>query len=89
MKRPKRKGECTCRCTAYKFPHRFGGGKCNGFYIVWNQWNTYYGSGDCENCMSKNNENNTCQVVEGIERVEECEVFQEFVAYEEIKLYTK
>ncbi|QGF21268.1 hypothetical protein KMB89_gp69 [Citrobacter phage HCF1] len=26
--------QVTCRCSAYDFPHRFGGGACNGLSIV-------------------------------------------------------
>lgn len=86
-RRKPRKGEFTCRCTAYKFPHRFGGGNCHGFHLISNQWFTFYGSGSCEDCNNK--DENSCQVIEGIEKESECPVFQEFVELEEIKLLGK
>lgn len=87
MKRKPRKGEYVCRCYAYKFPHRFGGGRCKGRNIVEDYWEAHYGTGDCSNCISY--EEGICQVVDGQEEVTECPVWQEFVSYEEIKIYKK
>lgn len=84
VKRKHRPGEYTCRCSAYRFPHRFGGGRCHGQQIVSGYWLTYFGSGDCSECNSR--DENTCQVYDGVEKENECPVFQEFVDYEEIRL---
>jgi len=71
MGRKRRPGEFVCDCDAYKFPHRFGGGKCHGSCIVSEHWNLYWGR---------------CEVDMGLEKEFECRVFQEFVNYNEIKL---
>ena len=91
MRKP-RKGEYTCNCTAYNFPHRFGSGKCHGNHIVREYWETYYGSsGDCEECILLDTTEgyNQCQVINGIEKETECPVFQEFIQLEEINLTGK
>lgn len=83
--RKARKGEYTCNCPAYRFPHRFGGGKCTGFAVVSAHWEQYYGH--CEECLRCNlHVENQCQVVLGLEKENECPVFQEFTQNEEIKL---
>ncbi len=84
VRRKPRKGEHVCRCPAYRFPHRFGGGKCTGFHVVAQQWYTFFGLGACENCIS--NSDGSCQIVEGRESEKECPVFQELVDFEEIRL---
>ena len=38
MSRAPRKGEYTCTCPAYRFPHRFGGGRCSGMWLVWQEF---------------------------------------------------
>lgn len=83
MRKP-RKGEHVCRCHAYRFPHRFGGGRCTGYSVVSDYWERHYGSGDCANCLLL--DEGECQVVNGQEKTRECPVFQEFVQYHEIKL---
>lgn len=81
--------EYTCTCGAYKFPHRFGGGRCSGYYLVAEQWENHYGSGDCTHCNACNRTEDIpyCEVYEGQERVEECPAWQEFVHYNEIRIY--
>lgn len=86
------KGEYTCKCGAYKFPHRFGGGKCTGRWIVRNTWEEYDGFG--QSCMQCNSRNDTdgipyCEVLEGLEDVYLCPEWDEFVNYHEIKIYAK
>lgn len=84
MRKP-RKGEYTCNCSVYGFPHRFGGGRCTGFWVVQGHWEQCYGHD--ESCASCNLlDSNTCQVMQGIEKPTECPVFQEFVIYNEIKM---
>lgn len=85
-RRRARAGEFICPCNAYPFPHRFGGGKCTGFSIIFEHWHTYWGHcEECQNCNLKNE--GECEVMEGRERETECPVWQEFVQYNEIKLY--
>lgn len=87
MRKP-RKGELICTCGAYRFPHRFGGGRCTGFYIVEQYWENHYGSGDCTHCNSCNRTEAVpyCEVVTGGESVRECPVWQEFTRFNEVKL---
>lgn len=86
-KRKKREGEYTCRCTAYKFPHRFGGGKCTGYVIAKDTWELTYGSGICStcNCLDESEDSKQCDVINGSEDVSECEAFQEFIHFNDIK----
>lgn len=88
MRKP-RKGEYVCTCSAYRFPHRFGGGKCSGFWIVVDQWESYYGTGSCSHCNAYNTTEAVgyCEVVEGNERVDVCSVFDEFINQHEIRRY--
>lgn len=91
-KRARRKGEFICDCTAYKFPHRFSGGKCNGNFIVEETWNKNYGlCGSCENCNLVNKTDSVpyCEVLEGQEPENECPDWQEFVEFNEIIIYEK
>lgn len=84
-----RYGEYVCTCSAYNFPHRFTGGKCTGRFLARNYWNLYFGSGTCETCNCCNSCERTCNVLDGTESVEECEVWQEFVDFNEIKVTHK
>jgi hypothetical protein len=78
--------EFTCNCGAYPFPHRFGGGACNGGSLV-EQW---WASGDCGNCGNIAYDSQTfvpyCQVIEGGERLEECGTLQEFMRRNEVRI---
>lgn len=87
--RKKRVYETTCRCTAYKFPHRFGGGRCTGRWIAKSTWNDSFGAGECQNCISNNQTEEIpyCEVVEGQAEASMCPKWQEFVEYNEIRLY--
>lgn len=49
-RRKPRRGEYICTCGAYRFPHRFGSGRCSGYFIAVEQWESHYGSGDCDLC---------------------------------------
>ena len=72
----------TCRCRAYKFPHRFGGGKCDGYHIAKEHWNTMYGYGDpCSTCnnLITDDDSRSCDVVSGGEPAKRCEVVIDFV----------
>lgn len=84
-KRKARVYETTCTCNAYKFPHRFGGGKCDGYYLAEEIWNQNWGEGICANCNLNNN--GVCEVYSGQESPSECPGVQEFVRYNEIRIY--
>lgn len=90
-RRKPRKGEFVCTCGAYKFPPRFGGGRCSGANIVTDYWESHWGSGDCKHCHLHNRTEAVpyCEAVEGQEEVRECPVWQEFVAFHEIRVNTR
>lgn len=80
--RKQRPGELVCQCGAYKFPHRFGGGKCHGHTIVHEAWEERRACAQC-NC---NDNSERCQVADGIEKPHSCDAFNAFVAENEVKL---
>lgn len=71
--------QVTCDCMAYEFPHRWGGGKCNGLAIV----ESKAGGGDCNSCLLYND---GCEVLRGLEHPRECIYVIEFAEYNEVKL---
>lgn len=83
MRKP-RPGELTCNCNAYKFPHRFGGGRCRGNSIVYQAWAENFGSGPCSDCLM--NMGDHCQVDQGQESPAECPIWQEQVQLEGVRL---
>jgi hypothetical protein len=84
-RRKVRKGEWTCSCASYPFPHRFGGGHCNGITIVVEQWERNFGTSEpCKDCLA--NAGTLCEVVSGGESVTVCEAYIEFVESNEIKV---
>lgn len=88
MKKRTRKNEQVCLCSAYKFPHRFGGGKCTGKYIVVEYFNETFGKdGECVNCALCNVESGYpyCEVIEGGEPVTGCQIFRDYIRYHSIK----
>lgn len=78
MTRRKRK-QFNCRCGAYGFVHRLGGGACSGIWIV----ERTVGTSNCQDCI---NNNNGCEVLRGQEAVRECPAAQDIMAYYEVKL---
>jgi len=80
-RRPRRKGEYVCTCHAYRFPHRFGGGRCGGVFLVEERFEPY----TCGRCNLLNE--GQCEVLDGQEDTCECPVWQEFVERNEIKIY--
>jgi hypothetical protein len=78
--------EFTCNCGVYSFPHRFGGGLCNGRNLV-EQWWIRGACGDCR-CIACDSQTFApyCQVLEGRESMEECGLFQEFIQRNEIRI---
>lgn len=71
--------QVTCKCGAYSFPHRFGGGKCDGLVIVI----AAAGSSHCHYCHMNNN---GCEVIKGQEHPRECPAVIDFCEYNEVKL---
>ena len=86
-RRKRRHYEHTCFCDAYKFPHRFGGGKCTGICVVEEQWRTHYGSGVCKHCPAYNRSESEpyCEVANQQESISVCRALQDFVEYNEIR----
>jgi hypothetical protein len=78
--------ELTCKCGAYRFPHRFGNGACNGWGLAEYWWENRA----CGDCGSITYDSETfvsyCKVVEGCENLEECEMLQEFIQRNEIHI---
>lgn len=71
--------QVTCTCEAYDFPHRFGGGRCDGLSIVVK----VVGSSSCHWCHLNNG---GCEVLKGQEHPRECPGVQDYLAYNEITL---
>ena len=89
MKTPKpKRTQYTCQCSAYRFPHRFGGGRCNGQNLVDDYWESHWGSGECKNCncLTEMDGILSCDVYVGGDKPKECPIVQEFIYYNEIKL---
>lgn len=74
-----RRHQVTCTCQAYDFPHRFGGGRCNGLSIV----ESAIGGEHCHSCHLLNG---GCEVLKGQEHPRECPAVQDFIHYWEVKL---
>lgn len=74
-----RKHQVNCDCMAYDFPHRWGGGKCNGLAIV----GLNVGGVECSSC---NLFNDGCEVLRGLEHPRECIYVLNFMEYNEVKL---
>lgn len=66
----KRDRQVTCKCSAYKFPHRIGGGRCDGSDWAYS-YMTLVGT-DCIscNCLRAPGE---CDVVNGTESIKYCD----------------
>jgi hypothetical protein len=78
--------EFTCNCGVYRFPHRFGGGACNGRNLVEKRWESR-ACGACRNiAYDAQALVPYCQVVEGREGLEECEMLQEFMQRNEVHI---
>ena len=82
--RPPRPGEVVCHCFAYRFPHRFGGGRCHGRDIVFKTWDSWQ-CGDCW-LQDETPEGRRCQVVDGLESETECPAWQDETASSGVRL---
>lgn len=85
--RKKRDNEYTCWCSAYGFPHRFGGGRCSGYCIAVETWQHNYGGGECRGCNCA--VEGECQVVNGTEAPKHGDCVVEFVGTEGINTPTR
>lgn len=73
--------EVVCRCGVYDFPHRFSGGKCNGYSLVVHCFENHL---MCTHCTCRSE--NQCDVINETEHPRECPYVQEFCEINEIKL---
>lgn len=87
--RKPRAGESVCTCTAYPFPHRWGGGDCKGLEVVAETWEANQGRRDCETCHCNCQDAHYCEVLRGQEHPKAGDCWREFVRYNEIKIYGK
>lgn len=71
--------QVTCKCRAYDFPHRFGGGRCTGIAIV----EEHFPGNLCSGCLLFNG---GCEVLTGQEDAKECAYVQDFIEFNEVKL---
>jgi len=69
--------QVTCYCSAYNFPHRIGGGICNG--TEWAESYNLYITKACNNCNCLSND--SCSVASGQESYQECEGYIDFLHY--------
>lgn len=75
----RKRKQVNCRCSAYHFVHRFGGGACTGIQIA----EENVGGNLCQHCYLFNG---GCEVLKGQESPRECAYVQEFIEYHEVKL---
>jgi hypothetical protein len=73
--------QLVCLCSAYDFPHRFYGGKCDGYAMAKNCFDNRL---LCQNCNCLRSDG--CDVIDGIESSKECPFIIDFCAEYEIKL---
>lgn len=72
-----RSKEVVCRCPAYRFPHRCGGGRCTG--DEWAEAYRIYNGELCERCNCYQGRGSMCDVSGGLEGIEHCEGYQEAI----------
>lgn len=71
-KRRRLRRQVTCRCRAYDFPHRIGGGECSG--SDWAESYFLYVTEGCERCNCRRDDG-SCDVATGLENIAYCEGF--------------
>jgi len=74
MSKKKRGVQLECTCGAYPFPHRLGGGKCDGTEWAEKEW-IYGDQSICYACNLM--PNGLCQVAAGLEKLKYCGQYQE------------
>lgn len=77
MKKKRKHVQVTCWCSVYTFPHRIGGGRCQG--ILWARSYREVDGKCCSHCNNYYAE--TCDVVDGRENIVYCEAVQEFLLH--------
>ncbi len=92
-RRKKRRGEVVCRCIAYRFPHRFSGGRCTGIEICRQAVDS--GHRECVGCLhfevvdyisEDSMSRSPCAIVNGQENPLACPIVAEFVGYAEARV---
>jgi hypothetical protein len=74
--------QVTCKCTAYGFPHRIGGGKCYG--RGWcESYRNFIDSSLCDGCNCFNN--GECDVVNGSESFKYGECYRDEIRSQYVK----
>ncbi|THD55875.1 hypothetical protein ERD95_02380 [Enterobacteriaceae bacterium ML5] len=73
--------QVTCRCPSYDFPHRFSGGRCNGYHMAKDCFDNRLSCQHC-NCLHPGG----CDVVNETESPAECLYVLDFCADYQIKL---
>ncbi len=66
----------TCLCPSYKFPHRLGGGLCDGSEFIRSIRDNPLHKDDCEYCNLLNKETGECEVLEGREKIKYCDALR-------------
>jgi hypothetical protein len=74
-KSPRRRVQVTCRCHAYHFPHRLGGGQCTAEPWV-ESYQLYVGTA-CAGCIYSTSF--PCEVAQGLESIRYCEGYQDYL----------
>lgn len=73
---PKRKDpRPICKCKAYRFPHKLGGGKCDG--LAFTEYNFQFNREHCQYCNC--NSGTYCEVSTGQENLKEGECYLDAV----------
>ncbi len=73
--------QVTCLCPAYDFPHRFGGGRCNGYHMASHCFDNRLA---CQGCICLTSDG--CDVINQQESPSECPYVQDFCADWEVKI---
>ena len=84
-KRKRREGEDICHCSAYGFPHRLLGGRCNAGIFIQEFFDTNQ-CGACRGCNAFDAQDWVCEVLVGKETVLSCEGLADHIRYLDIKL---
>ena len=69
--------QVTCVCRAYDFPHRITGGKCSGMSCVESYMEV--DGQQCATCRCKIDSDERCEVLSGIEPLDMCEGYKEYL----------
>lgn len=73
--------QAVCRCAAYDFPHRFGGGKCSGYWLAFQCFENRLMCNGCINLHAGG-----CDVINETESPKECPMVNDFAIEYELKI---